>query len=325
MLKLQTTVDVPPAEKPLGLHTPITLLGSCFAQHIRQRLEDYKFQVGGASTGVIFNPQSIASLVKWGLGQESWADPRQIAVKDGVFRHFNLHSHLYGLTEEDLREQMSALQHELKQQLEAAQLLVITLGTAWVYEHIEMRRTVANCHKAPATHFQKRMLSLAEITEALQEIKALLPHAEILLTVSPVRHIKDTLPLNAASKASLRLACHQLQSASGFGYFPSYEIMMDELRDYRFYEADLIHPNQQAIEHIWTKFVASHLTAEAQQWVSTWGKVRQSLQHRPLVPCTAAHLQFLGNLRGKLLRLSETADVSLELREVEGRLAACQP
>jgi hypothetical protein len=201
------------------------------------------------------------------------------------------------------------------------------LGTAWTYQLKTTNSLVANCHKQPADLFEKRILSLEEMTNSLktafETILAKNPALKIILTVSPVRHIKDGITENQLSKSLLRVLCAELEkSFANSCYFPAYEIMMDELRDYRFYKPDLIHPTEQAENHIWEKWSESFFTPITQKKINQLSKINLDLQHRPLNPHGKGHQEFLQKLLGKLERLQPEFDFSTEIKNIRDQLQA---
>jgi hypothetical protein len=192
---------------------------------------------------------------------------------------------------------------------------------------LETNQIVANCHKTPSHCFRKELLTIEMIADdfkkLFQHIENRLSIRDILLTVSPVRHTKDTLPLNAVSKSILRVACHDLcESRPNLHYFPAYELLLDDLRDYRFYKPDLIHPNEVAEDYIFEKFSATYFESGLQQFIREWGKIRQSLTHRPLQPNTTNHRKFLENLLEKLQKLNEKVGLSSEIEQVKKQMGA---
>ena len=203
--------------------------------------------------------------------------------------------------------------------------LILTLGTAWVYELKETQTMVANCHKQPSDFFEKRLLGLDEMKIALENLFSKLslfnPTLKIVLTVSPVRHIKDGIPENQLSKSLLRVLCANLETEfENVSYFPAYEIMMDELRDYRFYKSDLIHPTEQAENYIWDKWAGAFFTPLTQKKVNQIFKIKLELEHRPLNPGSDAHHQFLEKLLEKLERLEPEFDFSREIKTTKQTL-----
>jgi len=187
--------------------------------------------------------------------------------------------------------------------------LIITLGTSWVYRNTETNEIVANCHKIPQKQFTKELLSVEVVKESLQSIIGLIasvnPNAKFIFTVSPVRHIKDGFVENNASKALLISAVYQIvnRQRSKVNYFPSYEIMLDELRDYRFYAEDMLHPNQIAIDYIWMKFLETYIKEEEFNMMQQVGDVQKALQHRPFNPNSESHQQFLEKVKGKIAQI----------------------
>lgn len=241
-MKLHTEVALSSFKKPLLLSDGILAMGSCFAEHLGSRLKAYKFAAEVNPGGILFNPLSIYRILSWAMGKEEWG--QQLMVEnEGVWTHFHLHSQVYGKSQEELEEKMAGLRAHFLQIIPKINCLLLTMGTAWVYEHKALGQPVANCHKVVAKQFEKRLLSVQEVEQSIRGIQQLLPGVNIVLTVSPVRHLKDTLSLNMVSKSVLRLACHELSGAERVEYFPAYEILLDELRDYRFYQDDLLHPN----------------------------------------------------------------------------------
>jgi hypothetical protein len=210
-------------------------------------------------------------------------------------------------------------------QLAGAEWLMITYGTAWVYERKETGEVVANCHKMPNTLFTKSLLSQQAIADSFdavyKELKKFNPAIKIILTLSPVRHVKDTLELNSVSKSVVRAACHVISgSFADVSYFPAYEIMMDDLRDYRFYKADMIHPTDVAEEYIWEKFSEKYFSVELKLFLSQWKEIQQAINHRPFHPTSVAHQSFLKETLKRLESLKEMVDVEDELTLIKSRL-----
>jgi hypothetical protein len=183
----------------------------------------------------------------------------------------------------------------------------------------------ANCHKTPTTNFEKRLLERTEILKSFEEfyskLKSVNPQARIILTVSPVRHLKDTLELNSISKSILRLTCHSIANQfPDVEYFPAYEILLDDLRDYRFYKTDRIHPTEEAVEYIWQKFADAYFDEETKKFISEWKNIRRDLTHRSFHPESKSHKKFLKSLLLKLESLQSQADVAKEIQEVKSYL-----
>ena len=238
-MKFRTEIEIAPLDVRFGYENRTLALGSCFASHIADRLARARFHVTANPTGILFNPLSIAAAVR-AFGTEVRREELQHDAERWF--HFGFHGDFAAPTAEEALRRMNAARRAGAGALRAADRVILTLGTAWVYER--EGEVVANCHRRPAAEFTRRRLPVAEIVETLAAlIEGPFAGKEVLLTVSPVRHLGDGLAGNAVSKATLRLAAEEL--AGGFrnvAYFPSYEILMDDLRDYRFYADDLVHP-----------------------------------------------------------------------------------
>lgn len=314
---------IPESRFPISHQSKILSMGSCFAQTIGQKMLDAKFDILVNPFGTIFHPLNLGDL----LNHTLFGDPLDadgILVRDGLFLHYSTHSDVVGKTPEELIEDYSQRLKLTKNYLEQGTYLILTLGTAWIYEHGEFGR-VANCHKQPQRLFIKRLADLEEMTSSLGDVfdnfSKVFPNLKIILTVSPVRHIKDGVPENQLSKSLLRVLCHQLEKRFEFvTYFPAYEIMMDELREYRFYKSDLIHPTEEAENYIWEKWKQSIFAKATQEKVTEIEKIRVDLAHRPFNPESAAHKKFIQNLLAKLERLDGEFDFSKDILVVKSQL-----
>jgi hypothetical protein len=209
--------------------------------------------------------------------------------------------------------------------LETTSRILITYGTAWSYSRKDTGEAVANCHKLPQGNFQKRLLNSDEVVESFgllfNRLRNLNPDISIILTLSPVRHLRDTLELNSVSKAVLRVACHHIaEQFESVEYFPAYEMMMDDLRDYRFYKSDMLHPTEDAEDYIWDKFSEKYFTSETKTFLKEWGSVLAALAHRPFHPASEAHQRFLKETLKKLEGLKSSVDVREEIAAVRGRI-----
>ncbi|MCX6128358.1 MAG: GSCFA domain-containing protein [Proteobacteria bacterium] len=287
--------------KPLLHHKrAIVTLGSCFAGTIGQKLLQYKWQGLNESFGTLFQPTAIERLLTLALG-DLQLDPDLFVLHDGVYFHYDLPHMFYADNPENLQISWQKQALQLRHYLTMAPCLLITLGSAIVYQHKASNKLVANCHKQPHGHFHKRLLSIEEVQNSLDRLLAMLPgEVTIICSLSPVRHIRDTLQLNSVSKSILRLSLHNWteKHQDRINYFPAFEILLDDLRDYRFYAEDMIHPNALAIDYIWDKFCQSQIDLPAQQFVQAWEPILKALQHRPHRPHSpsfAAHLRRLAD------------------------------
>ena len=272
-MKLQTTITLQAQQhNQIDYDSSIFLLGSCFVENIGHKLDYFKFQNLQNPFGILFQPIAIEKLITNAVNEKEYTEG-DIFFHNEQWHSFDAHSKLSQASNQDFIADLNKQINLTAKQLNNSSHIIITLGTAWVYRHINTDALVANCHKVPQKKFLKELLTVNEITESLQSIVELIrsvnKKASILFTVSPVRHLKDGFVENTQSKAHLIAGIHQVvEPRHHLHYFPSYEIMMDELRDYRFYAEDMIHPNQTAINYIWEKFKSSsHQILEYTQFI----------------------------------------------------------
>ncbi|MFN4146848.1 MAG: GSCFA domain-containing protein [Runella sp.] len=326
MNTFRTELALTESPDKIGLRSSVLTLGSCFAEVVGRQLQAHKISTLVNPFGTIFNPISLVELLENTIEERPFL-PEHFLQHQEVWFHYDAHSSLWGHSHEALQQTLETLQQEVRIFLQKTEFLLLTLGTAWVYRHKSTDKLVANCHKTPSSYFDKQLLEVSEITAAFTRLGSLLerykPSLKILLTVSPVRHTRDTLPLNAVSKATLRLACHQLtQISENVFYFPAYEILLDDLRDYRFYKSDLIHPSELAEQYIFEQFGAVYFDNDLKKFVKEWQKIQQALSHRPLQPNTTAHKHFLEALLKKLHALAQRGiNVQQEIEAVRNRIA----
>lgn len=307
-MKFRTEIEPAPRSVRIGYDNRILTLGSCFAAHIAGRLSAAKFHVIENPSGILFNPLSIAAAIR------SYALPapvfREELEFDGeMWYHFGFHGDFSAPTADEALRRMNAARQAGAAALRTADRMILTLGTAWVYER--EGQIVANCHRRPAAEFTRRRLGVAEIVGSLAPlIEGPLAGKQILLTVSPVRHLGDGLEGNAVSKAALRLAVEELkQSFRCVDYFPAFEILTDDLRDYRFYADDLVHPAPQAIAYVWEKFVQTALDDRARQLLPEVEAIVAAAAHRPRNPHGKAHRAFC---RRQLERIEAIPEVDFQ-------------
>ncbi|MEZ0609146.1 GSCFA domain-containing protein [Fibrella sp. WM1] len=323
---MQFRTELTPDKLPVSLQLTdrIVTVGSCFAEVMGQRLADHKLNVLVNPLGTLFSPASISQVLTLALTEQAPA-PEGYVQRDGLWFHYDFHSSLWATSQEAL----AALLHERLQQvghaLRQANWLLLTLGSAVVYRHRETGRVVANCHKMPGTLFEKYLCQIDHVRDDLTRLLRLVrrqnPQLQIVLTVSPVRHVRDGLALNGASKALLRTLCAELPVwHPQTHYFPAYELVQDDLRDYRFYEADLIHPNAQAHDYVFAKFADSAFSPDLCAFVTAWSQIRRAMAHRPLHGPTDAHRQFLQTLLNRFDTLPVTIDTTAERADIEQRL-----
>ncbi len=308
----RTEINPQKANFELDLQEPILSMGSCFADMIGDKLTQNKFKTLVNPFGITFNPISLFKLFHF-LPEEN-----QLIHNQGVWYHYDFHSELASVDKELLIQKIREKQNDTQQFLQQSKVLIITLGTAFAYYLLENEKIVANCHRLPAYLFEKRLLNTDEIISSFEEIHPHLPEdLKIILTVSPVRHTRDTLPLNSLSKSVLRLVCHQItEKYPNTVYFPSYEMMMDDLRDYRFYKDDMIHPNETAEKYIWEIFSKTFFNQDTQKILSNWQKIEQSLKHKPFRPESEKYRVFLQKTLEELKSMSGILDLEQEIEKI---------
>ncbi|GMQ26546.1 GSCFA domain-containing protein [Algoriphagus sp. oki45] len=307
---------IPASPFPITNQSKILSLGSCFAQVIGTKMKKSKMDVLINPFGTIFHPKILSQLLDHALFQDP-IDESGILEREGLFFHYSAHSDLVGKSKAELSQLWKEKIQKTHQYLTSGTHLILTFGTAWNYEHHEFG-AVANCHKQPQKLFEKRLSKLEsmlfDLDTTLGNFSRVFPELKIILTVSPVRHIKDGITENQLSKSLLRVLCHELEKRfPSVHYFPAYEIMMDELRDYRFYKSDLIHPSEEAENYIWGKFSNSFFSKETREKINEIQKIQWELAHRPLNPESESHRKFLQNLKAKLERMNVEFDFSKEI------------
>ena len=276
---------------------PVLAIGSCFAEHIGQQLTKHKFIINSNPTGIIYNPISIAKSLETLISGESYKKENLIQVND-LWCSLDFHSSFSNTNQQTCLDHINNALHETRRFLSKTKRIIISLGTSFGFRYKQTNEIVANCHKIPGIEFDRILIPVETIVSKLgssfQKLKATKPELEIILTVSPIRHIRDGLIENQRSKASLLLACMQLSKEYSFvHYFPSYEILMDDLRDYRFYEADMIHPNRVAIDYIWDHFQKCLFSEETRLLNQKIAKIVVASEHRPFNPDSEQHQNFI--------------------------------
>ena len=307
-MELTTSVQVP--KPPFGLcyADRSVLMGSCFAENMGERLEADKFQVNCNPFGTLYNPASIAEGLRR-LLRPIPITSAELFLHEGSYHSFSYHSRFSATTEEEALRQMNDSLLGSAEGLRGASRLILTWGTAYVYRLKTDGRIVANCHKLPDRCFVRERLSVEAIVAEWRELLAQLwkqcPTLRLICTVSPIRHWKDGAHANQLSKATLLLALDALQREfpERISYFPAYEILLDELRDYRFYAEDMVHPSSLAIDYIAERFAQTYFDRETFAARQAWHKLRQAIAHRPLHPESEAYRQFITQTLLKLEQL----------------------
>ena len=308
-MKLQTKIPLKRATKNLiDYQSNVLLLGSCFSENIGNQLNYFKFQSTQNPFGILFHPKAIENLITNTSNKKVYSSD-DLIYQNEIWHSFDAHSSLSSAGENELLNKLNVAISLTNKKIKEASHIVITLGTSWVYRYIETDTIVANCHKIPQKKFLKELLSVSEISESLARsislIKSLNSDAAVIFTVSPVRHLKDGFIENTQSKSHLIAAIHTLVNEQDVSYFPSYEIMMDELRDYRFYAEDMIHPNKTAINYIWRKFIDTWFSEETKSIMKEIDEIQKGLLHRPFHEDSKLHQQFSLKLEQKKSSLQE--------------------
>lgn len=304
-MKFRTEIDKPQLKGRIDYNSKIVTLGSCFAENITKRLAAAKFCVKHSPVGILFNPASIASTLT-AFAERSAVDCGRIVRRSEGWVSLDCHSELTMPTEEEAIKTLQNAIDEGHKLLRSATCVIITFGTAWVYEHIATGRVVANCHKQPSREFCRRRMSVEEIVTLFKPLmEGVLRDKHIIFTVSPIRHTADGLTENCVSKAILRLAADTLSSTyDNADYFPAYEIVTDDLRDYRFYAEDMVHPSAQAVEYIWQRFIESALADSAVELLPKVEKIIVAAAHKPFNPNSEEYATFCKRYLKEAQRLS---------------------
>lgn len=287
-MNFTTPVNIKP-NKTIDHNSRIVMLGSCFAENIGKKLIDCGFNVVMNPMGILYNPISIFSTLSRIIEGREFTE-NELFQHNGLWASFMHHGSFSHSDKSEALRLMNEKLHEGHKQLKNATHLIITFGSAEVYEHNGL--VVSNCHKLPSREFTHRLLSIDEIITSSISLSSLNPQLSTIFTISPVRYLGNGAHHGQINKATLLLATEQLCQTTGAKYFPSYEIMMDELRDYRYYAADMIHPSEIAVEYIFERFTATYLTEEAIRTAEEVLKIKKSLSHRPLHPDSDEYIKF---------------------------------
>lgn len=300
-MNFSTVIPIAKSKQNINYNSKIVLLGSCFSENIGDKFSYFKFQNTVNPFGIIFNPVSIKNLLARIINDKKFTED-DVLFHNERWHCFEVHSDLSRSNKEKFLHDLNAILKDTHLQLINSNHIIITYGTSWVYRKKDSNMVVANCHKVSQNHFDKEILSIEAIENAVQSsidlIQKINPKCQIIFTISPVRHIKDGFVENQLSKAHLIAAIYKIvkTTSSSIHYFPSYEIMMDELRDYRFYDLDMLHPSQVAIDYIWEKFTNTYILSETFSVMDEVRTIQKALKHRPFNPNSDQHLQFLENV-----------------------------
>jgi lysophospholipase L1-like esterase len=308
-MNFRTNILLKPERNQIDYDSKIMLFGSCFSEHIFEKLNYFKFNSNSNPFGILFNPITIEKAITNAINEKTYAE-QDIFHLNERWHCFDAHSDLSAIDKNELLQNLNSSIKSTNKKLTESTHLIITLGTSWIYRFIETDTIVGNCHKVPQKKFLKELLSVKKIIASLENIIALIksvnPTINIILTVSPIRHLKDGFIENSVSKAYLLAAIHQLiDKRKNQFYFPSYEIMLDDLRDYRYYNSDMIHPNETAINYIWEQFQKVWVSEKSNAIMKEIDTIQKGLAHKPFNPSSEQHQQFLENLKNKITAIQK--------------------
>lgn len=309
-MQFTTKIPISKSNNPIDYNSKVLSLGSCFAENIGKKFDYYKFQTTTNPFGIIFNAVSIEKLVNRIVNGIKFTE-NDIFYHNDLWHCYEVHSELSNPNKEVFLKRLNSIVVFLNHQITEYTHIIITLGTSWVYRNIDSNEIVANCHKVPQKEFTKELLSVETIEKSMRNSVTLVnqinKNVKFIFTVSPVRHIKDGFVENTISKAHLITSLQYLLNTEHFKlnteYFPSYEILLDELRDYRFYAEDMLHPNQVAIDYIWQRFKETVISERAFLTMDEVETIQKALSHRPFNPNSTSHLKFIENTQRKVSNL----------------------
>jgi hypothetical protein len=308
-MDFRTEVNIPPSENRISHDSGILFMGSCFTENIGFLMQELRFRVDLNPFGINYNPSSLSRNL-WALLNTKLYTKKELHEANGRWFSFDHHSQFPDADPGACLDQINERIKSSRDRLSGTGYLLITWGTAWVYVLKESANVVSNCHKLPSDKFSRHLLSVNQVvdtyTKLFAGLRTQVPQLKIILTVSPVRHWKDGPVLNSVSKSTLLLAAHRLTEMFSYcEYFPAYEIAMDDLRDYRYYADDLVHPNQQMIRYIWEKFSDTYFDENTKKLMGEIGKLNAARNHRPFDPSSKQYQQFCRKQLEKVRRLEK--------------------
>ena len=330
--QFRTPINVVKQPFEISHHNLILTAGSCFSTHMGEKLKNANFKTFINPNGVLYNPLSIANTVTHILNKKLYSE-NELYKHHDLWLSFDYHGHYSNEKPDLMIERLNQEIVEANKFIANNSVLLITWGSAHVYKHLKTGKLAANCHKIPSKEFSKEMLSVSEIVTAyhqlVNQLHTQFPELKIVFTISPVRYLSDGFFENQLSKSILHLAAKELKEKFAFvSYFPAYEIMMDDLRDYRFYDSDLIHPSAVAVDYIWNCFSSTYFLPETQKLIMEIESIQKALLHRPFHTNSNAYIDFLTAQIQKINQV-QTQHSELNLTELknqfEERLSIIKP
>lgn len=303
-MDFRTKIEIPTPDFKISHKSHIVIFGSCFAENMGKLFVENKFNVNLNPFGILYNPLSISQALRLLIDQKVFTE-KDIFEYKGLYQSFWHHGSFSDVDKDKCLQGINLSLMNGSNDIRKANVLFVTFGTAYVFRSLKENMVVGNCHKLPAAEFERFRLFvediLAEWEGLVKDLRKINPSLRIVFTVSPIRHLKDGAHDNQLSKSTLLLAVDKICGMiEGLYYFPSYEIVLDELRDYRFYDEDMTHPNQIAIKYIWQRLSETYFDEEAPPIIKEWQKIYQALNHRPINNQSDNYKHFL---RQTLLKL----------------------
>jgi hypothetical protein len=310
-MQFALNLEIPPLQPLINYSDSFLLIGSCFTEHISDRLQQHKFKVCSNPHGILFNPFSVADSLDSYVANKVYTEDDLFFLNE-LWNSWSHHTRFSHTDKNSTLENINASIAQAAKSIREVNYVIITLGSAFQYYLKEQERPVANNHRAPGQWFEKRLLSTQQIVErlqhSLQQIRSINPKVRFIFTVSPVRHIRDGVVANNRSKARLLEAVHQLcENDVSTYYFPAYELVIDVLRDYRFYDIDFVHPNYMATQFVWEQFMTACIAPDTQSLMEKVAALTIAQKHRSRFPQTNAHQNFLRECLKKIEQLKTTA------------------
>ncbi|MFC2151478.1 GSCFA domain-containing protein [Bacteroidota bacterium] len=301
MKEFRTVIQPEPSKNKINYQTPLMFMGSCFTENIGNKMLELKFPALVNPFGVLYNPFSVRNSLEILIDHMKFTKDDLCFFND-QWLSFNHDTEFSNENQEDCLKRINSSVEAASKHIRNSKFLIISLGTAWVYKHKKTSKVVSNCHKIPSKEFERILLEPADIfvewSNLINRLLSLNKKLKIIFTVSPIRHWKDGAIQNQLSKSTLILAIHQLiKEIPNIEYFPAYEIMMDDLRDYRFYANDMIHPSNMAIDYIWEQFSKTYFEKETNDIINEVNKILLAENHHPFKQETESHKKFLQNLK----------------------------
>ena len=312
-MNFRTDIQLKKEENQIDYASKLLLIGSCFSENISKKLAYFKFDVASNPFGILFNPKAIETLIEHSLNKKIYSE-KDVFLLNERWHCFDAHSDLSAIDKNELISNLNNAVKSTNNRLKKATQIIITLGTSWTYRFTETNAIVGNCHKVPQKKFTKELLSVDEISASLKniclKISEVNPKTTVIFTVSPVRHIKDGFVENSLSKAHLITAIHKTLGVASGKYFPSFEIMMDDLRDYRFYNSDMLHPNETAVDYIWEHFKHAWIQENTFSVMKEVDSIQKGMAHKPFNSDSEEYKKFTQTLQSKIHRLKQDFNIS---------------